>query len=450
MFSKKVKQPRQAPKPSAEETVLPCEDEPEEWSRYSEEEHARAWYRLEFLTDGSFVPDGSSDSLPSFSQYFDDAAQGNRCAQYALGKMYLTGTLVQRNPFQAGLRFSQASDAGSPFAAYELAKMYESGIGVKRNEESAGKLYRKALKDFTAIERKSPNPAVEKKIGVLKEKGFAEESGPEIIPKHVRAEGSKESTGDEEKEPEWSRSEKVPAKYIFPSEYNPYAENDTEECLGALAESIRANGLIHPLAVNRISENEYRLISGERRFNAITQYLHWKMIPCMVYDHITENSAKLKLHAANLEVRDYTAEQKLRFYKETSKLLHGMKESGEYTGPIQKGIAELLGISTHQVRKYKRIFESLSSEQLNKVRDGSLSIEKAFRMTRQTGRASYSPDEADVPESGRASHSPEEADVPKSGRTSYSSKEADVPESGRTSYSSDSFSFLLTIKYYHN
>ena len=176
-----------------------------------------------------------------------------------------------------------------------------------------------------------------------------------------------------------SHSEKVPAELIFPAGNNPYAVDDTPESLQALAESIRANGLIHPLAVNKISADEYRLISGERRFKAITQCLHWRTISCMVYDHISENSAKLKLHAANLEVRDYTTEQKLRFYEETSKLLHGMKESGEYTGPIQKGIAELLGVSDRQVRKYQTVTRKLSPERQQAVIRGEVSINDACR-----------------------------------------------------------------------
>lgn len=176
-----------------------------------------------------------------------------------------------------------------------------------------------------------------------------------------------------------SHSENVPAELIFPAEDNPYAEDDTPESLNALAENIRTNGLISPLAVNKISPDEYRLISGERRYKAITQYLHWKTIPCMVYDHISPNSAQLKLHAANLEVREYSTEQKLRFYTETNKLLHSMKESGEYTGPIQKGVAELLGVSDRQVRKYQTITEKLSSEQQQAVIRGEVSINEASR-----------------------------------------------------------------------
>ncbi|MVB10453.1 Nucleoid occlusion protein [Caprobacter fermentans] len=180
-----------------------------------------------------------------------------------------------------------------------------------------------------------------------------------------------------------AHNESIPAELILPAEDNPYAQNDSEESLKALAQNIQANGLIHPLVVNRISDQEYRLISGERRYNAITMFLNWERISCMVYDHISPNSAALKLHAANLEVREYTTEQKLRFYEETDRLLRDMKESGEYTGPIQKGIAELLGVSDRQVRKYKAIVENLPESIKEAVAQGKLNINEAAKIAAQ-------------------------------------------------------------------
>ncbi len=174
--------------------------------------------------------------------------------------------------------------------------------------------------------------------------------------------------------------ENVPIDCIKPAKNNPYASNDTDEDLYELAISIQANGLINPLSVNKVSDSEYQLISGERRFSAIKEYLSFKSIPCMVYDKISENAAQLKLHIANLDVREYTTGQKLQFYTETEQLLKNMKESGEFTGGIQKGIADLLGVSTRQVRKYKSITENLSSEEQQNVIEGNLSVDKAYQI----------------------------------------------------------------------
>lgn len=53
-------------------------------------------------------------------------------------------------------------------------------------------------------------------------------------------------------------------------ETNPYQPRDhfDEEALEELAESIKLQGIIQPITVRRLSEKEFQLISGERRFQA--------------------------------------------------------------------------------------------------------------------------------------------------------------------------------------
>ena len=57
----------------------------------------------------------------------------------------------------------------------------------------------------------------------------------------------------------------IPVEYIYPAKDNPYAADDTDEALYALAMSIRINGLLNPLVLNKVSDTEYRIISGEKR-----------------------------------------------------------------------------------------------------------------------------------------------------------------------------------------
>lgn len=172
--------------------------------------------------------------------------------------------------------------------------------------------------------------------------------------------------------------ELVDTDSIFPSDDNPYKLNDTTESLSELAANIRAVGLLHPLTVWKKSESEYRIISGERRYTAIKDYLHWRKIPCTVYQNISAQQAQLMLHMANLETRSYTAAQKLAFYPKAVECIKEMIDSGEYSGALQKGIAELLGISQRQVRKYKKIAEQLSAEQRQEVISGERSINDAY------------------------------------------------------------------------
>lgn len=185
-----------------------------------------------------------------------------------------------------------------------------------------------------------------------------------------------------------SHFEMVPSKSITAADHNPYAKHDTSESLLELAQSIKTNGLIHPIVVNKVADDIYKIISGERRFGAINNYLHWSNVPCMVYDNISMNAAELKLHAANLDVREYSTAEKFGFYKESERLLQSMKESGEYKGPLQKGIAELLGVSTRQVRKYQAIMK-LPSEKQKAVADGEISINDACKKGSPAPRPYY-------------------------------------------------------------
>ena len=177
-----------------------------------------------------------------------------------------------------------------------------------------------------------------------------------------------------------AHDELVDADLIHFAENNPYAEQDTPEELAALAEDIKVNGLIHPLVVHRENPEHYTLISGEKRYKSIRDYLAWQRIPCRVYSGLSPDRAQLMLHSANLSTREYTTEQKLRFYLDADALLRRMQESGEYSGPLQKGLAALLNVSDRQVRRYKSITEKLTPEQKAEVASGEMSMRGALEL----------------------------------------------------------------------
>lgn len=156
---------------------------------------------------------------------------------------------------------------------------------------------------------------------------------------------------------------------------NTAAENDTEEDIRRLADSIETTGLIHPLTVNRISEHKYMLLSGERRYKAITTYLHWNSIPCTVYGLNDTDMIMLVTVQANMETREYTVSERLKLYTELDRSLRSLKDKGKYKGGVGRGIAKMLGVSEQQVGKYKRLSKQLSAEELNKVTN----IDKAIK-----------------------------------------------------------------------
>ena len=181
--------------------------------------------------------------------------------------------------------------------------------------------------------------------------------------------------GDETK----SQHQVVPVEQIALHYDNTAAKNDTPESIRQLADSIEANGLIHPLAVNQIADGQYRLLSGERRYRAITECLQWETVPCTVYNNLSPAMEQLILVSANLQARDYSAADKLELYVQAEAALREMKSSGKYRGGIQRGVAALLNVSEQQVGKYKAIVAGYTPDELPTIKN----IDAAAKAVRQ-------------------------------------------------------------------
>ena len=160
---------------------------------------------------------------------------------------------------------------------------------------------------------------------------------------------------------------------------NPYAMHDSEEDIQTLADDIALNGLLHPIVLNKVSDDEYVLISGERRFKAITQILNWKTIRSRVFENLTEDQAQLMLHSANLKTREYSSAQKLHFYEDCLKRLERMKEDGKLKGSLQTAIGNILNVTNRQVRTYKTIVENTTPEERAAIIEGSVSLNTAYK-----------------------------------------------------------------------
>ena len=72
----------------------------------------------------------------------------------------------------------------------------------------------------------------------------------------------------------------IPLNKIVANPYQPRKEFD-EEALEELAQSIRQQGVIAPITVRQMSNGEYQLIAGERRFRA-SQRAGLKEIPAYI------------------------------------------------------------------------------------------------------------------------------------------------------------------------
>lgn len=74
----------------------------------------------------------------------------------------------------------------------------------------------------------------------------------------------------------------LPATSLRPNRYQPRRAFD-DSALEELAASMKASGLLQPVAVRAVEDGVYELIAGERRWRA-AQRLGWEKIPAVVRD----------------------------------------------------------------------------------------------------------------------------------------------------------------------
>lgn len=61
--------------------------------------------------------------------------------------------------------------------------------------------------------------------------------------------------------------QEIPLDWIEPNPYQPRVDFD-DEALQELADSIKTQGIIQPITLRKLSDKEYQIISGERRYRA--------------------------------------------------------------------------------------------------------------------------------------------------------------------------------------
>lgn len=173
-----------------------------------------------------------------------------------------------------------------------------------------------------------------------------------------------------------SRSMSLHRTELILNPNNTAAANDTPESIRQLADSISASGLIHPITVNKLDKHKYMILSGERRYKAITSFLDWEYIPCTVYENLDKDMVSVVTVQANLQAREYSASDKLQLYSELQGALQNLKDAGKFKGGISRSIAQLLGVSEQQVWKYKKITSELSNEEVKQVKNINAAVKK--------------------------------------------------------------------------
>lgn len=159
----------------------------------------------------------------------------------------------------------------------------------------------------------------------------------------------------------------IPLDGVIPNRSQPrQVFNDI--ALAGLAESIKNDGMMQPVVVRAISDNEqgvgYELIAGERRWRA-ARIAGLKSVPAMVHDLTDEQSAQWAL-VENLQREDLNPIEKAEAFK---------RLANDYSLPHAE-IASRVGLERSTVSNLLRLL-ALSDFCRDLVREGLLSMGQA-------------------------------------------------------------------------
>ncbi|WP_409421426.1 ParB/RepB/Spo0J family partition protein [Pseudaeromonas sp. ZJS20] len=97
---------------------------------------------------------------------------------------------------------------------------------------------------------------------------------------------------------------RLPVAWLKPGKYQP-RKDMSQEALEDLANSIRAQGVIQPIVVRPLGEQQYEIIAGERRWRAC-QLVRLTEVPCLVKDVPDEAAVAIAL-IENIQREDLNA-----------------------------------------------------------------------------------------------------------------------------------------------
>lgn len=134
-----------------------------------------------------------------------------------------------------------------------------------------------------------------------------------------------------------------------------------EKDLASLMESIKQDGLIHPIGVtpktNRHNETEYYLVDGHRRFEAIKK-LGWRMIPANILPYMSRKEIYILNGVENMERLDLSEVDKGLIFN------NAMKEFDM----TESEVASRFHTKTANVKRAIKILENIPNKYKDKIR----------------------------------------------------------------------------------
>lgn len=109
----------------------------------------------------------------------------------------------------------------------------------------------------------------------------------------------------------------VPIGKIVPNKYQPRTVFDDAK-IEELARTIRTHGVIQPIVIREVSEGQYEIIAGERRYRAMTK-LEWTEVPAIIRNLSDKETASVAL-IENLQREELTAIEEALAYQQLIEL----------------------------------------------------------------------------------------------------------------------------------
>ena len=169
----------------------------------------------------------------------------------------------------------------------------------------------------------------------------------------------------------------LPVNKLRPFEGHPFKVTDDAE-MEQLVWSILTQGLLTPITVRPLENNEYEIISGHRRLHAC-QKAGIETVPALIYT-LDRNAAAIALVDSNLHREKILPSERAFAYKLK---LDAMNHQGRSSGHVvqkwtRDEIAE--GESGRQVQRYIRLTELIPGI-LQMVDDGKIALTPAVELS---------------------------------------------------------------------
>ncbi|WP_182436301.1 ParB N-terminal domain-containing protein [Clostridium sp. AM27-31LB] len=185
------------------------------------------------------------------------------------------------------------------------------------------------------------------------------------------------------------RLQDIPIDKIYSNDKNFYPLTDIEQ----LANEIKLCGLMENLTVVKDSceRGEYRLVSGERRWRALTYLVEhgeskFKNVSAKITKFDNQNEEELYLIVAN-SYRTKDSGTKMNEVKRMQELLQNAKENGTSINgydmqqeSIRSVMSKLLGMSETKIAELTVVINHLIDEFMTMLNDGTLGISVAYKI----------------------------------------------------------------------